>query len=209
MILDRFLSRLRAFLGEPLAKSLRRRLRAAAPSSISELREGLHCRIAGTVRVHDNATLEAPFTGRRCVAYLLEIIETHQDGAERLVVYDKRSVPFVLADDGHHAVVDPSHCQILIASKREVLTRSGFHTDPQQRTLLERYDPGGAHFNTTRIRYREWVVEPGVRVTLAGVGQREVDPFATVERGYRDEARQRLRFVGSEQLPLLVGDDPP
>ena len=62
-MLDRLLSRLRAFLGEPLAKSLRRRLRAASPSPISELREGLHCRIAGTVRLHENTTLTAPLSG--------------------------------------------------------------------------------------------------------------------------------------------------
>ena len=92
-MLDHFLSRLRAFLGEPLAKSLRRRLRAAAPSPISELREGLHCRIAGTVRLHDKTTLTAPFSGAVCVAYLLEIVETLAGGGEHVLVYDKRGTP--------------------------------------------------------------------------------------------------------------------
>jgi len=208
-MLDRFLSRLRAFLGEPLAKSLRRRLRAAAPSPISELREGLHCRIAGTVRVLDHTTLTAPLSGLTCVAYLLEVIETRADLGERLLVYDKRAVPFLLADEDHHAVIDPSHCQILLAIKQQLVERTGFFHDPHPRALLQRYRPGTTFVHTTRIRYREWVVEPGARVTLAGVGQREVDPLAQAERGYRDEARQRLRFVGSEALPLLVGDDPP
>ena len=206
---DRFVSRLRAFLGEPLAKSLRRRLRAAAPSPISELREGLHCRIAGTVRVHDNTTLTAPLSGLTCVAYLLEILETNADFGERLFAYDKRAVLFVLADQGHHAVVDPSHSQILVSTSHVLDRTGGFRSDPRQRAVLERYQPDAQYMQTTRMRYREWVVEPGARVTLAGVGQREVDPFARVERGYRDEARQRLRFVGSEELPLLVGDDPP
>src|SRR5665647_1996393 len=201
---DRFISRLRAFLGEPLAQSLRRRLRAASPSPISELREGLHCRIAGTVRVHDNTTLTAPLSGRTCVAYLLEIIETNHDWGDRLFAYDKRAIPFVLADDGHHAVIDPTHSQILIKATHALDRTSGFRSDPRQRALLERYQPDAPFRETTRIRYREWVVEPGARVTLAGVGQREVDPFAQVERGYRDAARQRLRFVGSEELPLLV-----
>lgn len=206
---DRLLSRLRAFLGEPLAKSLRRRLRAAAPSPISELREGLHCRIAGTVRVHENTTLTAPFSGVTCVAYLLEIIETLAGGGEHALVYDKRSVPFVLADAGHHAVIDPAHCQILLAITDQATAHGGFRSDPRQRAVLERYWPGGSYDRTIRLRYREWVVRPGTRVTLAGVGSREVDPFAQGERGYRDEAQQRLRFVGSEKLPLLVGNDPP
>jgi hypothetical protein len=208
-MLERFLSRLRAFLGEPLAKSLRRRLRAAAPSPISELREGLHCRIAGTVRVLDNTTLTAPLSGTTCVAYLLEIIETLAESGERLLVYDKRAVPFVLADAGHHAMIDPSHCQILVGRPQTLDRTSGFRSDPRQRAVLERYWPGATYESTRRMRYREWVVEPGTRVALAGVGAREVDPHAQVERGYRDEARQRLRFVGSEELPLLVGDDPP
>lgn len=203
------MSRLRAFLGEPLAKSLRRRLRAAAPSPISELREGLHCRIAGTVRVLDNSTLTAPFSGLTCVAYLLEIITTDIDLGDRLLVYDKRAVPFLLADAGHHAVIDPAHCQLLVASKHALDTRSGFRADPRQNALLHRYYPLERYERMVRMRYREWVVEPGARVTLAGVGAREVDPHAQSERGYRDEARQRLRFVGSEELPLLVGDDPP
>jgi len=208
-MLDRFLSRLRAFLGEPLAKSLRRRLRAAAPSPISELREGLHCRIAGMVRVLDNTTLTAPLSGLTCVAYMLEIIVTDPELGDRLVVYDKRAVPFVLADTGHHAVVDPSHCQLLVSTKHALDSRAGFRSDPRLRAILERYRPNARLERATRMRYREWVVEPGARVTLAGVGRREVDPFAQAERGYRDEARQRLRFVGSEELPLLVGDDPP
>jgi len=203
------MSRLRAFLGEPLAKSLRRRLRAAAPSPISELREGLHCRIAGTVRVLDNSTLVAPFSGLTCVAYLLEIITTEQELGDRLLVYDKRAVPFILADAGHHAVVDPAHCQLLVATKHSLDTRTGFRADPRQYAMLQRYYPDAIYERMIRMRYREWVVEPGARVTLAGVGAREVDPHAQAERGYRDEARQRLRFIGSEELPLLVGDDPP
>ncbi|MBA3453129.1 MAG: hypothetical protein H0T42_08555, partial [Deltaproteobacteria bacterium] len=166
---DRFVSRLRAFLGESLANSLRRRLRAAAPSPISELREGLHCRIAGTVRVHDHTTLTAPLSGRACVAYLLEVIETLGGASgDHLLIYDKQSVPFVLSDGGHNAVVDPTHSQILLALTEQVTVRSEFLDDPRQRAVLERYRPGGASYmNTRRMRYREWVVEPGARVTLA------------------------------------------
>jgi hypothetical protein len=115
----------------------------------------------------------------------------------------------VLADDGHHAVVDPTYCQILLAITEQVTAHGGFRSDPRQRAVLDRYWPGGTYDYTRRLRYREWIVKPGTRVTLAGVGRREVDPFAQGERGYRDEARQRLRFVGSEKLPLLVGNDPP
>jgi hypothetical protein len=206
---DTFVSRLRAFFGEPLANSLRRRLRAAAPSEISELREDLHCRIAGTVRVLDRSTLLAPLSGVTCVAYLLEVIATDRAGDVHLLIYDKKAVPFVLAHEGHHALVDPQHSQLLVSVAHELRVRDGFPADPRPREVLERYQARPSWGSTRAIRYREWVVEPGQSVSIAGVGRREVDPHAVVERGYRDHARQRLRFVGSEQLPLLVGDDPP
>ncbi len=205
---DRFFAGLRAFLGEPLAKSLRRRLRAASPATLSELREGLHCRIAGTARAIEGDALTAPLSGLRCLGYLLEVIATEVGVGDRLLVYDKKAVPFVLEEGDHRAVIDPMYVELLVAPAHE-LRAYAFREDPQQRAILARYCPHETLLATTSIRYRELVIEPGMRITIAGTGHREVDPHAQAERGFRDEAQQRLRFVGAPGLPLLIGDDPP
>jgi hypothetical protein len=212
---DRFFAVVRAFLGEPLDKSLRRRLRAAAPASIAELREGLHCRISGTVRALDQVTLEAPLSGLPCVAYLLEVVEDRVTagpmGTDRdLVVYDRRAVPFLLIDGDHRAVIDPDHAQILLRSETELVARSPVELNARARAVLARFVPERTDWNrTTRIRFRESIVEVGERVAIAGVGKREADPLGGGERGYRDQIQQRLRFTGTAQLPLLIGRDPP
>jgi hypothetical protein len=206
---DRLLLRLRAALGEPLVKSLRRRLRAAAPSKLSELREGLHCRIAGTVRALESKTLEAPLSGVPCVAYALEIITHTTDFGRDLIAYDKRAVPFLLADEVHHAIIDPTYVELLVTSTRESIARSVLHAEPRLRDLLFRYCPDRLSWATTKLRFREVAIELGKRIAIAGTGHREVDPLARNERGFRDQARDRLRLVGSPTLPLLIGDELP
>jgi hypothetical protein len=208
--LDGLLARLRAALGEPLVKSLRRRLRAAAPSKLSELREGLHCRIAGTVRTLENKTLQAPLSGVPCVAYVLEIIKHTADFGRDLIAYDKRAVPFLLADEVHHAIIDPTYVELLVTSTRESITRSMLHAEPHLRDLLFRYCSDRLGWGSaTKLRFREVTIEVDQRIAIAGTGHREVDPLARNERGFRDQARDRLRLVGAPELPLLIGDELP
>jgi len=209
---DRFFSRLRAFLGEPLERSLRRRLRAAAPAKISELREGLHCRIAGEVRALEGRTLEAPLSGLPCVAYLLEVVErigTNVGEETDLAIYDRQAVPFLLAEGDHRALIDPTHAQVLVGIDHELVARSPLELSPRARGVLAKYLPDRAWDRTTRIRFHERVVELGERVSIAGTGHREADPHALGERMFRDKAQERLRFVGTQKLPLLIGSDPP
>ena len=210
---DRLFSRLRALFGEPLDKSLRRRLRAAAPAEISELREGLHCRIAGIVRQLDQGSLEAPLCGLPCVAYLLEVVEQRLSdlGTDRdLLIYDRKAVPFLLVEGEHRAIVDPAFAQILLTSDHELTAVSPHELSPRARGVLERYAPMRKDWSgTLRLTFRESIVEVGDRIAIAGVGRREADPHGTGERGYRDDVQQRLRFVGSQALPLLIGSDPP
>lgn len=205
---DRFFAALRAGLGESLASSLRRRLRAAAPALLDELREGLHCRVAGSVRPLDNAELEAPLTGRPCVAYLVEAIDRKRFGTDDLLLYEKRAVPFLLVDGDHRAVIDPTFHELLVSNRYELEVTALEVTTERARALLERqgrpFPPAGA-----RVELIELIVEDGQRVSIAGTGHREVDPHAQAERGFRDDAQQRLRFSGLAELPILIGDDPP
>ena len=212
-LLDRLLARVRVALGEPLAKSLRRRLRAARPWRIAELREGLHGRISGTVRVLDGATLVASLTGRPCVYYQVEIIQFGALGegfAQELLGLDKRGVPFLLADDGHHAIIEPAFAELLVRSTvHEVKASSARTLQPAQRALLERLGAlGRAQRSSGAIRFTETIVELDATIAIAGTAAREADPQALAERGFRDDAQTRLRFGGAPKLPLLIGDPP-
>ena len=209
---NRFFARLRAYLGEPLEKSLRRRLRAASPATISELREGLHCRITGEVRALEGRTLEAPLSGLPCVAFLLEVVErigTNVGEETDLAIYDRQAVPFLLVEGDHRALIDPTHAQVLVGIDHELVARSPLELSPRARGVLAKYLPNRRWDHTTRIRFHERVVELGERVSIAGTGHREVDPHALGERMFRDKAQDRLRFVGTQKLPLLIGGDPP
>ncbi len=205
---DRVIARVRWYFGEPLSTSLRRRLRAAAPAALADLREGLHCRVAGTVRTDGGAVVRAPITDRACVAYALEVSQEDDLHSYLLVGLDKRAVPFVLEDEGHHALIVATHFQILVRDAA-MLRVPRAELEPGHRELLSRVCPTFAWVDARTITFREIVIEPGARVSIAGTGHREVDPHAKDERGFRDTARHRLRFIDAPSLPLLIGDDPP
>jgi hypothetical protein len=205
---DRAFARVRALFGEPLDRSLRRRLRAAAPATLRELREEQHCRIAGTVGIHDHTALEAPLSGLRCVAYMIEITAWRY-GERELVGYDKKSVPFLLEDDGHRAIIDATYCELLVRTQIQLRAYEPFTLSGRSLHVFERHVPLHSRAGIHRMHLREVIVQPGTRVSIAGTGHRETDPTATSERGYRDDGQQRLRFHGAAKLPLLIGDDPP
>lgn len=210
-LFDSVVSWVRAFMGEPLEKSLRRRLRAASPATIAELREGLHCRISGAVRALDEGSLESPLSGLPCVAYRLEIVEDHAlvgEAVRDLVVYDKRAVPFLLVDGAHRALIDPEFSQILTPSDHVLRAGAPGQLPHRARVLLEQRAPHVLWNRTTRIVVRESIIELGDRVAVAGVGRREADPHGAGDRGYRDAIQDRLRFVGTPELPLLIGAEP-
>lgn len=202
-VLYGLLARLRAALGESKAKSLRRRLRAAAPASLAELREGMHCRITGTVRALDHAVLESPLAGERSVAYVFEIV-ADTSGVRDLIGYDKRAVPFVLAEGEHHAIIEPAYAE-LVADASVVVSTIAYQADEHQMALLRAHCPLAQISAATRLRFRETRVVVGGRIAIAGTGHREADPMALRELGFREQA-ERLRLAGAPGLPLLIGD---
>ncbi|MGE0872733.1 MAG: hypothetical protein AB7P03_29525 [Kofleriaceae bacterium] len=202
---DRIIARVRAKFGEPLDKRLRRRLFAAARADLAELREGLHCRVEGTVALIDDQTIEAPVSRVRCVAYAFELFEASVEMESELIASDRRGVPFMLVEADHRALVEPTHAMIVHRADHD-RTTSRFELDAQQRALIARYLPTRMEFRSTHtFRFREHVVVAGDRVAVAGTGSREADPHALADRGYRDHAQNRLRFIGDAGLPLLIG----
>lgn len=211
---DRLVTKVRIALGESLATSLRRRLRAAHPWSIAELREGLHGRIMGTVKILDGATLQSSLTARRCVYYRVEIIQYGSMGdgyGQHLLGIDRKSVPFLLVEHGHHALIDPTFAELLITSTvEETRAESAYSLAPEQRALLEKLGMDQVALSRAgQIRFTETIVAIDSTIAIAGTAARESDPLAMAERGYRDHIQTRSRMIGSKQLPLLIGDPPP
>lgn len=188
------------------ARRLRRRFRKAPPFTLDALPEDTFGRITGTAQPFE-AQLEAPISCRPCVYWIVEIVEDlGEDWPSNLILATQQSVPFVVVQDGHRAVIDPKDATVSLAFDHDNEAREG-RTDAQQRALLARY-LGHRDFTHTRVlHFREAVIEIGETVSVLGSGTREPDPDAA-PTAYRDAARTRLRLTSSKKHPLSITDDP-
>ena len=206
--------RVRAQLAE---RRLRRRMRQARLVPLIDAPEDTLVRVVGTVRPLAGRVLEAPLSGRLCVYYAVEVLasaaaSTPTDplpvlGAN-VIASEQDGVAFVL-DDGHaRAVVDPAHATIAAAFDHVSTSAAAFDASPEQRELLIRHDLVRRNWwNTTRVIYREAVIELDGRIAVVGAGTREADPAAAPTGLYRDGAAQRLRLTGTARFPLMITDD--
>jgi hypothetical protein len=177
-----------------------RRAIRARPVLAPTTADGAVVQVTGVVRELD--TLEAPLTGHTCVV--------HRSRARSRALLLRRTAevfqltPFVL-DRGEEGLVlvEGTAAQLDV---RPVL--SGRH--PERLRALVFLRTHGAVLPDSVFSYtgyEEVIVEPGQRVTVAGLVM--MDPAAEPdagERGYRDEARPRLRITGNADHPLAIGD---
>src|SRR5687767_14641062 len=125
------------------ARRLRKAVREAKPVAIADLDEATLGRIEGKVDALEN-DLEAPLTGRRCVYYSYSILEDvgpyARAGAIVTLHRETHSVPFLLENAGHRAVVDPEGATVSARVDFEVVTLSSGPLDPRLATALARLD---------------------------------------------------------------------
>jgi hypothetical protein len=179
-------------------------------TQIAAVPENTFARIRGkALPYRELGVLIAPVSGRSCVVYLVHVEAVfsgnHQHWGER------RAAPFILLEDGHRALIDPSYACLRIryepVSRRlgfagctppeqELLHRIGVPPDPFDRRLLPQYI------------FQEARIEPGHQVTACGSGIREPDPEAAPGTLYRGEPRTRLLLSGTASAPIAVSTDP-
>lgn len=187
-----------------------RRVGRAPRYRVADLPDNTLGRIMGTVDALDGQLLEAPLSGRPCVHYSIVIDEYFVGGYRELeLAQHQDSVPFILVDDGHRAVVDPSHARISAVYDHVTESRAAFDADPRQRALLARYKLlERGWFATASLRYCEAIIEIGGSISIVGSGAREIDPTSSADRIYRERGSTRLRMAGSASTPLLISDHP-
>lgn len=190
-------------------RRFRRRFRKTPTFAIAELPEDTVGRIVGIAQSLDGAVLTAPLSARPCVFWAIEVIEMlGEDWPTRGVVDERRGIPFVLAQDGHRAVVDPAVVVTNIVFDHESKSSGLYGIDQLQKAIIDDFVPHRSWQYTETLVFREAIVEVGERVSVLGSGTREPDPDAAQVVGYREGARTRLRLTGSTQFPLALTDDP-
>lgn len=187
------------------AQRVRRQIRRAKVVPIAEWPEGHLARLVGKVVAGE--TLIAPLSGRVCVYYRVEV---HQD--DRLPwqpIEESWVKPFVVDDGSGRAYLEANGADIV--AKFDHLSRSGWFRDAteQENALVERHGQSttGPRGFMRPLVYREAVIEPGERVSVVGVGRRELDPDAAKRvADYRQGAPTRMRLATCPDGKLCVSD---
>jgi hypothetical protein len=170
----------------------------------AETDEGAVVRVTGVVRVAEE-TLVAPISARACVVYRSRVLSIGGFWVHR--AFKPREsllmVPFVLERDGDNAAIAIEGRTALLDLPNTKL--------PPPRTSDER-ERRGAFLTLHGLKaseggtFEEVVVEPGMRVTIAGLMMKDI--VATPpegEAGYREDAPASLRLAGDIAHPLVIG----
>jgi len=149
-------------------------------------------KIEGTLRYGDE-TVRAPFSGRTCAVYEVEVHE-RRGKHWRLVVRERFAKDFFVEDASGRALVRAPVTRVRVV--QDAHARSGPWTDatPEQEKFLERFGQTPKGFLLKRtLRYREGVMEAGEKVAVCGYARREGGGVVIAER---------------MPTPLIVSDDP-
>lgn len=180
----------------------RRELRAKRPLD-PRSPEGEVVRVTGIVQVLD-ATLEAPLSGTPCVVYRSRVTagakltsRAHRP-REQIAM-----VPFVI-DRGAQGRVLIEGEHVLLDVKPLTLRRTKIAQNRREQLLMR---VGLPLREIGRALFEETVVEPGARVSVAGLMMKDLatQPVAE-ELGFRDAPPTNLRLAGNVEHPLVIGE---
>ena len=120
------------------------RLHATEPTPVADLPNvSGTVEVTGTARIH-GGTIEAPLTGRPCLAYEWEVEERRRDSdgdtTWDTIASGSASVPFRVEDDTASVLVDPTNADLRLAEAREIRVGSGERPPESVRAFVER-DP--------------------------------------------------------------------
>jgi hypothetical protein len=183
---------------------------AARPRTFIKLAEGA-VKVTGRVQ-KDHELLEAPLSGRPCVIYELIVTAPTPSAGKgpiwKRLVDVQQGCPFFVVDESGAARIDTSGpFSVALAHDRIGVTKGPYPGAHRPLSLL--LESGGIKAKTwlgrwSPIHYSEGALEPGVLVSVAGLGTRDVDQFGEVDN-FRSIPR-RLTMRGTELQPLLIGD---
>lgn len=165
--------------------------------------EGVVVRATGIVQVLDQ-TLVGPLSGRTCV-----VVRSRVSGGGKLTSRAQRPkeqiamVPFVLdRGEAGRVVVEGKHVLLDLPPLR--VRRKAFERSRREHFLISQ---GLTLRELGRAIFEETLVEPGMRVSVAGLVMKDLatEP-AGDELGFRDAPPTNLRIAGNVEHPLVIGE---
>ena len=194
----------------PEARRVKRELARTPRQSLDALEEGQTAIVHGRVRrVDDQTQLTAPISGRPCVFWCVTFEEVGIAGDFRELGRTDAGCPFLLEGRGATARVVPDGPRIALPG--QVTLRPAALLDQQltndsvlrlARSVCKR----PTYPQTSMLRATEFIVAPGMDVTIKGYCTREPDPTAAEDvTGYRTELPTRPVISGTRRVRLLIG----
>jgi hypothetical protein len=182
-----------------------RRELEARPVLTAGVAEGEIVRVTGVVRVLDE-TLEAPLSGQVCVVVRSRVTAGGNLARRAIVPRESfRMVAFVLDRPEGPVSIEGEHALLDLPPLKLPAPR-GLNSD--ERIRRERFLAlhGLKPRTGGRALFSETIVEPGARITVAGLVMKDpVPPSTQEELGFRDAAAPALRLAGNRDHPLVIG----
>ncbi len=180
----------------------RRALRKQVPID-STTEEGITVRATGIARVADE-TIVAPLSGRKCIVVRSRVFAGK--GFTAMAAKPRETiamVPFIL-DRGELGEIRVEGEHVLLDLKPLAMKRKDIDLDRQLAFMALHGVGAREHGNAN---FEETLVEPGDRITVAGLVMKDVvaEPIDESERGFRDALPTRVRLAGNVDHPLAIG----
>lgn len=169
---------------------------------IATSKEGAVVHIRGAVRAGGGELLLAPLSGRRCLAWTLNVSEDR--GKNFGTVHDERTLrPFFVDDDDDTAFVTPASSRLSLIEDTKFDSLLGKPPTGLVAHLKDRDFEMLAH---ARYVVREGILSEGEPIAVVGRGRWESDPMRSGE-GYRSIGR-RLVITTGPGGAVHITDDP-
>lgn len=153
---------------------MRRALKKAPYRRIHEVQTGEKARVVGRV-VYAGQVIQAPLSGRHCVAYHIEVQELQNRGKHSswvTVINEEHRGDIVIHDGMGNALIDSKHVQTLMVQDANFSSGTFNDATPHLEEFLRlrgRKSTGLLGLNKG-LRYREGILEQNEVVAAVGVG---------------------------------------
>ena len=187
--------------------TLKRLLRGSKACAIENVPEGKPAKITGRLHLLGKV-LHSPITGRSCAYYQLIVSVDNSDkyrGGWERILEEEECVDFELEDETGRALVESANSKTVAASEEIEVGDSEDASERLRSFLAARSVVAKALASGRRVQFLEAALEPGEKVSVIGIGVREVDPKAAPV-GYREAPTMRLRIEGTSKRPVVISD---
>lgn|GEM_PF-5632778 len=154
-------------------------------------------------RVTAREALVSPLTGRRCVAFRLDLY-VFRDHAWRPAAREQRVIPFELHDGDHVLSVQAAGADVFPARGRRWNQLPPEQVPPALVSVLQAH---GVWPLPGPLLAEEWLIAHGDEVAVFGVVERQLDPRAAGGGGYRTAAPTRPVMRRTASYPLVISNE--